>query len=314
MMRWRWLCRGNMEAVNTSRQDTSPEAIAAAIDHAYQVGLSHLQKIETWVRLPTAGLRVLEIGPGPNYGSTMMMAAFGASVAVADRWLPPWSDAYHRPFYAGLADRIAREHADADPSGLRALAAAGAHDPRIIAAHDDAERLIDAPAGHFDLVISNAVFEHIVDVGLATRRIFEVLRPGGVSCHQVDLRDHRDFSRPLEYLLMSAQEEARWLAQSEHHQGCQRRRSDYEAAFARAGFDTLSEYITLRAEEDYLADLLPRLRKANPQRHERLRDDPTLGHLGMTYVHRKPEAARPEPAHPELARPVSAPGAAGPAA
>ncbi len=90
---------------------------------------------------------------------------------------------------------------------------------------------------------------------------------------------------------MSQNEERRWLADTEHHQGCQRRRSDYEAAFARAGFTTLSEYITTRVDSDYLTDFLPRLRKANLSRYERLVNDPKLADLGMTYVHRKPDPA-----------------------
>jgi SAM-dependent methyltransferase len=276
-----------MEAVNWMRPDTSAAAIAAAVDHAYSIGLSHLQKIETWVKRPASELRVLEIGPGPDYGSTLMLAAFGARIAVADRWRPCWHDGYHRPLYHSLAAAIARRHPEADVSPIRAVAEAGRHDERLVPAFDDAERLLGVEPGAYDLVISNAVFEHIVDVELAVGRIFEVLKPGGISCQQVDLRDHRDFARPLEFLLMSAAQERRWLAESEHHQGCQRRRRDYEAAFARAGFETMSEYITLRSEADYLEDFLRRLSAANPERFAQLAGDATLGDLGMTYVHRR---------------------------
>ena len=46
----------------------------------------------------------------------------------------------------------------------------------------------------------NAVFEHIEDPEGAIRDISRTLTPGGHTMHRVDLRDHRDFSKPLDFL------------------------------------------------------------------------------------------------------------------
>jgi SAM-dependent methyltransferase len=51
-----------------------------------------------------------------------------------------------------------------------------------------------------DFAFSNAVFEHIQDPGRAVREIARVLKPGGHTMHRVDLRDHKDFSKSLEFL------------------------------------------------------------------------------------------------------------------
>lgn len=276
-----------MEAVNAIKQDCSPEGIEAAARHALMVGKGHLQKVRDWVKKPSQGLDVLELGPGPDFGSTLTLAAMGARIAVADRWLPVWDREYHGALYRRLAELIAEQLPEADVTPILKLVEADAHLPEVVTTYPDAETLAGAPDQSFDLVISNAVYEHIVDVVAATQRVFDVLRPGALSVQQVDLRDHRNFDAPLEYLLMTPQEEEAWLRETEHHQGCQRRRAEYEAAFDRAGFQILSAWIDTRAQPDYMAGFLPRLRAYEGARFQHA-DPSELEDLGICYVHRRP--------------------------
>jgi len=46
----------------------------------------------------------------------------------------------------------------------------------------------------FDLVLSFAVLEHILDPTTAVRQLARVLRPGGLALHSIITRDHRSFS------------------------------------------------------------------------------------------------------------------------
>ncbi len=246
--------------INTSAKDTSESQIASEVEHAYQIGLSHLEKIKDWMKCPVAGLSVLELGPGPNFGSALTVGAFGATISVADRWVSEWEDAYHGAIYSALADRIDQNHPDADTSALRKLVANRCHSPDIVTIHRDAEALEGLSDQTFDLILSNAVYEHIVDVNAAAKRCYDVTKLGGWNVHQIDFRDHRDFSRPLEYLLMTQEEEDDWLKATDHHLGSQRRRGEYESAFALAGFQTKSEYVTEVINQEYLADFLPRIR------------------------------------------------------
>ncbi len=279
-----------MHAINSERQANSPAAIEEAARHAFQIGCSHLDKVSTWMRRPAAGLDVLELGPGPNFGSVLTLAAMGARVAVADRWLPQWDSAYHGPVYARLAELIEAGLPGCDTTPIRALVAAGAHLPGIVTTYPDAELLTGAPADGFDLVLSNAVFEHIVGVESAARCLYAVTRPGGTNVHQIDFRDHRDFSRPLEYLLMTPDQEAAWLRQTDYHCGTQRRAGAYVSAFRSAGFELVRAHVSLTADPAYLADFVPRLRACSGASLQDV-DVAELEELSTGYVLRKPEGA-----------------------
>jgi SAM-dependent methyltransferase len=58
--------------------------------------------------------------------------------------------------------------------------------------------------GSFDMIVSNAVMEEIYDPTSALKAQGELLRPGGVLVHRIDLSDYGVFSKhgfnPLEFL------------------------------------------------------------------------------------------------------------------
>lgn len=276
-----------MEPINLLPLDGSPAAIERAADHAMMIGTSYLAKVADWVKRPVADLEVLELGPGPDFGAVLMLAAFGARVAVADRWLTPWQDQHHGPLYRTLADRIEAQYPTADVAPLRKLVAAKAYRPDIIKLYPDAEQLEGAAEAAFDLVLSNAVFEHVRDHQAAAARAYLVTKPGCLNVHQVDFRDHRDFSRPLEFLLLSAAEIEAFMRETDTHQGNPRRASEYQAAFEAVGFEVLSAWVTERTEETYLADFRRRL-AAKPDAAYRNATIEDLSIGGITYVLRKP--------------------------
>lgn len=49
-------------------------------------------------------------------------------------------------------------------------------------------------SNQFDLVLSFAVLEHVLDPTAAVRQLIRVLRPGGLAFHRIITRDHRSFS------------------------------------------------------------------------------------------------------------------------
>ena len=95
-----------------------------------------------------------------------------------------------------------------------------------------AEELPDE-AGPADFVYSVAVFEHVRQVAAAARRSFQLTAPGGYGVHFIDLRDHRDFSRPLDFLAMTAEE---WQAESGGSEN-RLRHHEHERIFRDAGFE-----------------------------------------------------------------------------
>jgi len=149
-----------------------------------------------------------------------------------------------------------------------------------------AETLQALADASFDLVVSNAVLEHVVDLPAACRALARVTRPGAVNSHQVDFRDHADFSRPLEFLTIGDRAMSAGMAR---RRGNRLRVSEVERLFRDAGFAVESVEHTLAAEESYLADLRPRLQRSA----SRYRDWPAaeLSTLSARFILRKRAAA-----------------------
>lgn len=106
---------------------------------------------------------------------------------------------------------------------------------------------------------SNAVLEHFEDIASACRWMLQVMRPGGVGYHRIDLKDHRAYTQP-QYNWWS------FLCEPEDYvdaSGCNRARSpEIKAAFLEAGFDILSYVETRRtAPEDLREKLSPRFQR-----------------------------------------------------
>lgn len=272
-----------MEAVNTSKKDVSADAILSQIEHTFQNGKAHFQKVKDWMGGKINGINVLELGPGPDFGSVMVLASLGANVSVSDRWLPSWEDDYHIPLYLGLMERIKADFSQSDTSLISNIIDAKFHDPALIPQYKDAEFLDSELEDEYDLIISNAVYEHIVDIELASKNVFRATKKGGKNVHQVDFRDHRNFDFPLEFLLMTSEAQTEWLKETEHHLGCQRRRNDYEKAFEDAGFRFDSKYVTLQVESSYFEQFLPKLRAVVGAEHQSTPVE-QLVDLGICYV------------------------------
>ena len=154
-----------------------------------------------------AGASVLELGPGDNFGVALRFSAAGARrVTTLDRFItwrdPGQQEGIHRAVLAGLPDeqRLRGEGALApgaefglDPELIRVIQGVGA-EATLGAVGDE----------RFDLIVSRAVLEHVTDPGEVFAAMQEVLVPGGLLIHKVDLGDHGLFSggghNPLTFL------------------------------------------------------------------------------------------------------------------
>jgi SAM-dependent methyltransferase len=173
---------------------------------------------------PVAG-RVLEIGPGANLAASALFVQAGANSAVCiDQH--PW-----------VADNLGTLY---DHLGVLQLM------DRVSYVHAPVETM-PFPAETFDIVFSHATFEHFRDPLAATLSIARVLRPGGITTHLIDLRDHRDSSRPLDFLKYDHRL-WNWMTSRRLLSTNRWRASDLRRAFGLSGLEIRRLQVTARAE------------------------------------------------------------------
>ena len=98
----------------------------------------------------------------------------------------------------------------------------------------------------YDLVVSNSVLEHVKDLPATAAECARVLAPGGVAFHQVDFRDHRDFSQPRAFLRVPNREwEELWTDRPFQYTN-RHRLSAVREAFSAAGLELLELKINER--------------------------------------------------------------------
>ncbi|MDQ8728351.1 methyltransferase domain-containing protein [Bradyrhizobium sp. LHD-71] len=85
--------------------------------------------------------------------------------------------------------------------------------------------------GPFEFITSTSVMEHVMKPEAVFERMAQLCAKGGFVYHSIDLRDHRDFSRPLDFLTMTEDEYA------VHPTENRLRASDFAALFERHGFE-----------------------------------------------------------------------------
>jgi SAM-dependent methyltransferase len=119
------------------------------------------------------------------------------------------------------------------------------------------------PDASVEFLYSHATMEHVRDPLQCIRETRRVLRPGGLTAHCIDLRDHRNFDRPLGFL-----RESRETWQAMMNEYCKVdgsgylnrwRAHEFRAAFEAEGFEILEVVPEIKATEEMMAPDLPHL-------------------------------------------------------
>ncbi|MGL6565593.1 hypothetical protein [Aeromonas dhakensis] len=108
----------------------------------------------------------------------------------------------------------------------------------------------------YDVCYSCAVIEHVSDIESFVTKTYELLASGGFAFHWIDLRDHRDFSRPLDFLKIGKSEWCEYYGHAGHFlHGNQLRYSDYRKIFLQHGFRIVAEEIYMRNDKEYIREV-----------------------------------------------------------
>ena len=133
---------------------------------------------------------VLELGPGATLGTGVLLAGLGArSYLAVDRF--PLSQDAPAGFYESLARMAPLE--GTNPSNLHAAiegVIAGARHPVGYTADPDFDIRRAAGERRFDLILSNAAFEHFDDVESVIEAVSALARPGARFLAMVDFQTH----------------------------------------------------------------------------------------------------------------------------
>jgi len=212
--------------------------------------------------VPVRGSRILELGPGKNYGSTIFLSCFGAKCAVADKYLSNWDNDCHPVFYSALGKAIEQKFAKADITPIKKLLRQNKYCSDIIQRLSSAsEDLSILPANYFDVVLSNAVLEHIANPTRSLKEIYRITKAGGWNIHQIDYRDHRDYEQPLEYLFVEENDFASMFKDRNGECGNRYRASEFISFFKNAGFLIDAVEHNMFATSEYLASVKERVQE-----------------------------------------------------
>jgi SAM-dependent methyltransferase len=182
------------------------------------------------------GGRILEIGGYGHAGLALVFLLAGAEhyvlnniLPVANRLPARWAENVVALMELGLTPQRSL--------GEIVEPIAGTGDVRIrrhlieVLSVTDAAR-IDLADDSVDLVFSLSVLEHVEDLAAVLATCFRLTRSGGWGFHGIDLRDHANFDRPLEFLRLGEAEFAAKQAGTNRLRWVDHRRALQHAGFA----------------------------------------------------------------------------------
>lgn len=215
--------------------DQPKQALDVFLERGRTAGVLDMESQVPRLKAKNDDFTVLELGPGDSLSTAVIAKSLGASRT----WLVdagPFATT-DMSAYAALFDYL-RQQGVAVPFVTAPHAVADmlktCHCDYLI---DGVRSLAQLPSDSVDYCFSNAVLEHVSksDFAMLAAELFRVLKPDGVSVHQVDLRDH--LGGGLNNLRFS---EATWEGPLFRNSGFYTNRirfGEMVAMFAQAGFD-----------------------------------------------------------------------------
>ncbi len=221
-----------------------------------QIFDSWVRQLNRWVGRST-GLNVLELGPGIALASQILLAEQGNRITVLDPHPPSWRDSFHPIVYAHLAKMVggsAQLEQSIKANGLENIGV------RLIS--EPAENMKSLRNKEFDVVLSNAVLEHVRDLDRVCAELARITKVEGFNIHQIDLGYHKNRERPLDHLLLSEADFYKEAEAAQFEYGNRWRASEFIARFERAGFAMKQTFVSQTAEPKYLEQVRQQIRSS----------------------------------------------------
>lgn len=229
--------------------------------------------------------RLLEIGPGQDFGLALILADFGLNeIVLIDPYLIEWREKYHPLYYEALLQEVQEKYPSIEFSSLKEVIRNQSHNAFKLRCYNSGiEKTYEIEDSTIDISISNACFEHFVYPELAVKELARITKKGGIGFHQIDLRDHRNYEKPLDFLTFPDKLFFKIMKMTDARCGNRLRYNEYNEIFEEAGFSVTFKPDSF-ADEVYLNAIL---KKAQPKYLQMSKDYVgTLG--GRFFIQKKP--------------------------
>jgi SAM-dependent methyltransferase len=198
---------------------------------------------------PFAGADVLEIGPGPDLGTGLVILAMGARSYVAiDKneliWKTP------QLFYDTLLEKLKTfpryENAKA---ALKVFRHNNVNDVFSYACGPDLNGLTFKK---FDVLVSQAVLEHIINIESVFETLYKRIAPGGLMIHEIDFGTHTGIIRDIDPLNHLRYCSAIWNLLKFDGSPNRLQLSDYKNVFNQLGFRKIEVKVLKILDKQYV--------------------------------------------------------------
>jgi SAM-dependent methyltransferase len=226
---------------------------------------------------------LLEIGPGQDFGIALILADLGLKeVLLIDPYLIEWQEEYHLLFYKNLLSQAENKFPTIEFTSLKEVIKNNTHQTSKLRYYAfGIENASEIENESIDISISNACFEHFVYPELAIKELARITKKGGIGFHQIDLRDHRDYSQPLEFLTFPDSVFNKIKKMTDAWYGNRLRYTEYNEIFEQFGFSVDFKPDSF-AEEVYLNSIL----KKAIQKYQKMPKE-SVGTLGGRFFIKK---------------------------
>jgi len=153
------------------------------------------------------GRRILEVGPGDNFGVALKFLIGGATQVVSlDKFYSERNVDQQTRIYLELRKQLSPDEARVFDEAIKLDNGIDVNPKRLkyIYGHgvEEADQILEP--GSFDFIVSRAVMHNVYDVDRAFEVMDRLLKPGGCMLHKIDLTDENMFSsrgmHPLTFL------------------------------------------------------------------------------------------------------------------
>lgn len=190
------------------------------------------------------GSRILEVGPGDNFGVALkLLAAAGAEKVVClDKFYSERNVDQQTRIYRELRKQLSADEARVFDESIKLDNGIDLNPERLqyIYGHgiEEADQILEP--GSFNFILSRAVIHNVYDIERGFEAMDRLLAPGGYMLHKIDLSDENMFSsrgmHPLTFLTIP--ERIYYLMASDSGKPNRKLIGDYREQLVKRGYDT----------------------------------------------------------------------------